>query len=116
MKILAWFKQYFVKDLAEEKPTPLSKLVELTSGDLVVKDSAEQKPVSREEYLEWAKKRAYEFIERGEIRKGLDSFYSDMEKHSELRKHPFLSIGAQIVLGGGLKSKEEVEDFIQGFL
>ena len=59
---------------------------------------------SREEHINWAKKRANEYIDRGDIKSALRSFYSDMKKHEECKNHKYLTIGAQIILGGGLKT------------
>ncbi|MEQ8755851.1 MAG: hypothetical protein RID09_20385 [Coleofasciculus sp. G1-WW12-02] len=70
---------------------------------------------SREEHVNWAKKRANKYIERGDLKNALRSFYSDMKKHPELKNHKYLSIGAQIILGGGLRTAEEVKEFINGF-
>jgi hypothetical protein len=71
--------------------------------------------VSRKEYMEWAKKRANEYIAKGELRNALNCFYSDMSKHQKTKDYPYLKIGTQIILGGGLRSPEEVKEFINGF-
>jgi len=104
MKLLAWLKKLLVKDLAEEKPTPFKNLV-----------SREENLVSREEHLEWAKKRANEYIDKGELMNAINSFYSDMSKKPETKDHKFLKIGRKIILSGGLKSQKEVKEFIDGF-
>lgn len=111
MKLIEWLKQLFVEN---EEPTSLT-IRPRPFRRLVLKDLDLYEEPSREEYLEWAKNRANEYIERGEIRQGLDSFYSDMNKHIELRKHPYLSIGAEMVFEGRLKNKKEVKKFIEGF-
>lgn len=70
---------------------------------------------SREEHINWAKERANAYLQKGDFKSALRSFYSDMIKHPELKNHKYLSIGAQIILGGGLRTAEEVKKFINGF-
>lgn len=111
MKLIEWLRQLFIENLAEEKPTPLNELTKLTSGDLAIKH---EKP-TREEHIKWAKERANFYINKGDWKDALNSFYSDMNKHPETKNHPYLEIGVQISLGGGLKTPEEVTKFINGF-
>ncbi|EDX73166.1 hypothetical protein MC7420_4413 [Coleofasciculus chthonoplastes PCC 7420] len=112
MKLIEWLRQLFIENLAEEKPTPLKELTRLTSENLVVKNL--KKP-TREEYLKWAKERANYYIDKGELTNAFNSFCSDMDKHAETKNNPYLRIGRQIILGGGLKTAEEMREFINGF-
>ena len=38
---------------------------------------------TRAEHLEWAKKRALEYCDRGQLQRALDSLISDLSKHPE---------------------------------
>ena len=71
--------------------------------------------MNRNEHLEWAKKRALEYAEQGNIRDALGSFTSDMMKHEETRNHVGLELGAMLMFSGNLSTKKEVIDFINGF-
>ncbi|EDX73109.1 hypothetical protein MC7420_4356 [Coleofasciculus chthonoplastes PCC 7420] len=42
MKLIEWLRQLFIKNLAEEKPTPLKELTELSSENLVVNNLEEK--------------------------------------------------------------------------
>ncbi len=43
--------------------------------------------MTRSEHLQWAKNRAYGFLDKGDTVEALTSFMSDMGKHDELRGH-----------------------------
>jgi hypothetical protein len=64
----------------------------------------------RKEHLEWCKKRAMEYIERGESMDAWLSFLSDMGKHEGTANHPALLLGMQMQMAG-----HQIEKFINGF-
>jgi len=64
----------------------------------------------RSEYLEWAKERAYEFLDRGEDGLAVASFVSDLNDHDELREHDGLTMLMPMMMLG-----EDMRKFIGGF-
>ena len=71
--------------------------------------------MSRQEHLEWCKKRACEYIDRGDTTNALASMMSDLKKHPELQDHPAIQIGVRLMLGGHLSHPTEARKFIDGF-
>jgi hypothetical protein len=70
----------------------------------------------RDEHLEWAKKRALEYLDAGELANAFTSMCSDVRKHPELEDHPGLLIGAGFLLVPGWASnREELRRWIVGF-
>ncbi len=70
---------------------------------------------TRNEHLEWCKKRALEYIEVGDIKNAFASFQSDMTKHPETEGHLALSMGTILLLGGQLKTQSQMTEWINGF-
>lgn len=69
--------------------------------------------MERTEHLEWAKKRAREYLDRGELADAYASFVSDQGKHPELQYDGFLlSMGMRHVMSGDALA---VRSFIEGF-
>jgi hypothetical protein len=50
--------------------------------------------VTRAEHLAWAKQRALEYLDRGELDNAFASMVSDCRKHPELESHIGLELGA----------------------
>lgn len=49
--------------------------------------------MSRQEHLEWCKKRAHEYLDKGDIMNGVTSMLTDMQKHPETKLNiPTLSM------------------------
>jgi len=71
--------------------------------------------MTREEHLDWAKRRALEYVERDEYGEAFTSMVSDLNKHDELRGHPGVELGARLLMNGYLLSHEEMGQFIKGF-
>lgn len=70
----------------------------------------------REEYLEWAKQRALEYLDRNDPRQAFTSMLSDMGKHPELENHPGNQIGVGFMcLPGWIDNKAEVRRWIVGY-
>jgi hypothetical protein len=67
----------------------------------------------RDEHLAWAKKRAHEYVDRGELMNAVTSMGSDM------KKHPELGINDHVFLAGCMfevkKGPEAVRRWIDGF-
>lgn len=70
---------------------------------------------TREQHLEWCKKRALEYVDSGDTQGAFASMASDMRKHPETREHIGIGLGMQLMLGGQLKTPDEMRKFIIGF-
>jgi hypothetical protein len=72
--------------------------------------------ISRDEHLEWCKKRALEYLDAGDTRQAFTSMLSDLGKHPELENHAGLRIGVGfMVLPGWIDNRVEVRRWIVGF-
>lgn len=70
---------------------------------------------TRKEHLDWAKNRAYEYLDRGDIDGAYGSFTSDLNKHGETRDHAAIEMGLLLKLSGNLNTATEMKKFIEGF-
>lgn len=70
--------------------------------------------MTRAEHLAWAKRRALEYVERGELMHAVSSMMSDLAKHPELG-----SPGADMACLAGIlqigRGREAVRRWIEGF-
>ena len=71
--------------------------------------------MTRQEHLDWAKKRALEYVNRGDVLQAFTSMESDLSKHPELEKHIGINLGLQLMMIGNLNSPNEMRNFINGF-
>ena len=72
--------------------------------------------MTQDEHLEWAKKRALEYLDAGDTRNAFTSMLSDLCKHPELENHAGTRIGAAfMLLPGWMDNREEVRRWIVGF-
>jgi hypothetical protein len=72
--------------------------------------------MTKDEHLEWAKKRALEYLDAGDTSNALTSMMSDMRKHPDLKNHPGLEIGVMFLfLPGWIGNAPEVRRWIVGF-
>jgi len=72
--------------------------------------------MTRNEHLAWAKKRALEHVDRGEVANGFTSMLSDLSKHDELRNHKGGELGVRLMmLPGWINNSAEVRRWIVGF-
>jgi hypothetical protein len=71
--------------------------------------------ISRAEHLEWCKKRALEYVNRGDTSQAFASMGSDLGKHPETANHPAIQLGAMLLFGGHLNTPDEMRKFIEGF-
>jgi len=69
-----------------------------------------------DEHLEWAKKRALEYLDRLDPQQAFTSMMSDLSKHPELKNHAGMQIGVGfMMLPGWINNSEEVRRWIVGF-
>jgi hypothetical protein len=71
--------------------------------------------MTREEHLAWAKKRAHDYLDRGDIPNAVTSIASDLGKHPETKDHAGIDIGMMLLFSGNLSHPEEARRFIDGF-
>lgn len=69
---------------------------------------------TRQEHLEWCKKRAHEYLARGDVQNAVVSMTSDMQKHDETAfKNPTLTMLGMLAVQSG--DINEARRFIDGF-
>lgn len=71
--------------------------------------------MTRTEHMKWAKERALEFVDSGDLQQAFSSIASDLQKHPETQGHLGLSIGIRQLSAGHLGTKEQMHEFITGF-
>jgi hypothetical protein len=72
--------------------------------------------MTREEHLEWSKRRALEYLDAGETASAVASMMSDLRKHKELENHAGIRIFAGFMLvPGWISDPGEVRHWIEGF-
>lgn len=70
--------------------------------------------MSRDEHLVWCKRRALEYLDRGDVKNAVTSMLSDLDKHPETKStNPFLTLlGMRIAANSNVA---EARYFIVGF-
>jgi hypothetical protein len=76
---------------------------------------ANEDTMTRAEHLAWAKQRALEILDTGDIAQAWASMVSDLHKHSELSSHIGLEMGNMMLVGGHFRTPKDVRDHIEGF-
>lgn len=72
--------------------------------------------MTRAEHLDWAKKRALEYVDRGDLQSAIASMLSDLRKHPETENHIGGTLGAGLLMvPGWIHNSGEVRKFIEGF-
>ena len=73
--------------------------------------------MTREEHLEWAKKRALEYVDAGDLGQAFTSMMSDLKKHEALQDHVGIELGVMqaVALKGWITNPVEVRNWITGF-
>lgn len=66
------------------------------------------------EHLAWAKGRALEYVDQGNVPDALASIGSDLRKHPDTADHGGLELMGMLMLSGHLQTPAEVRDFIEG--
>lgn len=71
--------------------------------------------MTRAEHLTWAKERALEYVDAGDLSTALTSIASDLNKHPETKNHPGVMLGMQLMVSGHLDTPKQMRDHIEGF-
>lgn len=71
--------------------------------------------MDRAEHLQWAKDRATEYVNRGELQDAYASMASDMRKHPDLEDHAAIGLGMSLMMIGDLSTSQSMQNFIDGF-
>jgi hypothetical protein len=70
---------------------------------------------SRAEHLAWAKERALEYVDAGELQQAYTSMASDLSKHPDTAGHAGIELGMMLLMSGHLGTAREMREFIEGF-
>lgn len=70
---------------------------------------------TRQEHLDWCKKRALEYCDIGDVTQAFASMGSDLGKHPETSNHAAIQLGMMLLMAGQLNSPMEMRKFIEGF-
>lgn len=71
--------------------------------------------MDRSAHLAWAKTRAKEYVEAGDLDGALASMASDLMKHPDTADHSALPLQMMLQMGGHLTDAAEVRRWIEGF-
>jgi hypothetical protein len=71
--------------------------------------------MTRKEHLDWAKRRALEYVKAGDLTSAFASMASDLRKHPETEDHSGVMLGTMLMMGGHLGSAHQMREFIEGF-
>ena len=71
--------------------------------------------MNRQEHLEWCKKRALKYSDKGDYKNAYKSMVSDLTKHEELKNHASIQHGMMLLMTGSLSTQSDIERFINGF-
>lgn len=70
--------------------------------------------MTREEHIEWCRKRALEYVDMGDLNGAMASIQSDLTKHPETRQHEAILTLVRLRAGGQLPAAGDVRKFIEG--
>lgn len=71
--------------------------------------------MTRQEHVKWAKDRALQYVDSGDLTNAYASMVSDLGKHPETEGHPAITLGMMLMMDGSLSTKHEMRKFIEGF-
>jgi hypothetical protein len=71
--------------------------------------------MNRAEHLKWAKDRALEYADRGDLAQAMASLGSDLNKHPDTENHPGMELMMMLAMTGNLDAPGELRKFIEGF-
>ena len=71
--------------------------------------------MSRQEHMEWCKRRAMEYVDAGDVQQAFASMASDLGKHPETQEHIGITLGMMQLMGGMLATPHAMRQFIEGF-
>ena len=87
-----------------------SALIDLLSINLFT-----ERNMTRTEHMQWAKKRALEYVEAGNLTEAFSSIASDLQKHPDTADHIGVQLGMMQMMTGMLGTPDKMRDFITGF-
>lgn len=70
---------------------------------------------TRREHVEWCKKRALEYCDKGGLQMAFSSMSSDLQKHTETEGHTGTKIGMQLLMSKQLSTVEQMRKYINDF-
>lgn len=70
--------------------------------------------MTRAEHLAWAKYRALEYVDAGDLNNAFASLASDLNKHPDTAGHRATELGMMLLLGGQLRTAHDMREFIEG--
>lgn len=71
--------------------------------------------MTRQEHMEWCKKRALEYVDAGDCQQAFASMASDLGKHQDTEGHIGIQLGMMQMMSGQLSQPEDMRRFIEGF-
>lgn len=71
--------------------------------------------MTREEHIAWCKKRAHEYLDKGDIKNGVTSMLSDLQKHPETKLQDGSPLGMLGMMAIMSNSHQEAVRFVDGF-
>jgi hypothetical protein len=75
-----------------------------------------EEEMTRDEHLDWAKKRALAYVDSGDTKNAFASFLSDLGKHDETlsARRVVGELGMALMIGGHLNAPAKMREFIEG--
>lgn len=70
--------------------------------------------MDRNEHLQWAKTRALEYADAGDVNNAFASIVLDLGKHPDTEGHTAMQLGFALLMNGHLSTKEQMRKFIEG--
>lgn len=71
--------------------------------------------MTRAEHLAWAKERALQYTDAGDLVDASASMASDLHKHPDLENHAGIELMMMQLMAGMLNTPAEMRKFIEGF-
>jgi hypothetical protein len=65
--------------------------------------------------MRWAKDRALEYADQGDLSGAMASMGSDLNKHPETKGHTGMELMMNLAMNGHLGNRHELRKFIEGF-
>jgi hypothetical protein len=70
---------------------------------------------TRAEHVEWAKRRALEYVDLGLLDDAWASLVSDLQNHPQTRDHSGIGLGMRLLIAEKLSTAGEMRKFIEDF-
>ncbi len=71
--------------------------------------------MTREEHLAWCKRRAYEYLNNGDVQNAITSMMSDLQKHEETKTQVGGVLDMLGFFAATAKDKQAAKRYIDGF-